>query len=122
MVLKLNLSNFAQNTKTNERDTKLKEYNALKEKALGSTGLSEADQKRLNALEKELKGRNIINSSGQEASNSQCIWDKGKPELSSQDYMMNEAVKGFQEDKQNQEEKMSNFISGFKEFMNNHDR
>ena len=122
MVLKLNLSNFAQNTKTNERDTKLKEYNALKEKALGSTGLSEADQKRLNALEKELKGRNIINSSGQETSNSQCIWDKGKPELSSQDYMMNEAVKGFQEDKQNQEEKMSNFISGFKEFMNNHDR
>ena len=73
-------------------------------------------------LEKELKGRNIINSSGQETSNSQCIWDKGKPELSSQDYMMNEAVKGFQEDKQNQEEKMSNFISGFKEFMNNHDR
>lgn len=122
MVLKLNLSNFAQNTKTNERDTKLKEYNALKEKALGSTRLSEADQKRLNALEKELKGRNIINSSGQETSNSQCIWDKGKPELSSQDYMMNEAVKGFQEDKQNQEEKMSNFISGFKEFMNNHDR
>lgn len=122
MVLKLNLSNFAQNTKTNERDTKLKEYNALKEKALGSTGLSEADQKRLNALEKELKGRNIINSSGQETSNSQCIWDKGKPEFSSQDYMMNEAVKGFQEDKQNQEEKMSNFISGFKEFMNNHDR
>ena len=122
MVLKLNLSNFAQNTKTNERDTKLKEYNALKEKALGSTGLSEADQKRLNALEKELKGRNIINSSGQETSNSQCIWDKGKLEFSYQDYMMNEAVKGFQEDKQNQEEKMSNFISGFKEFMNNHDR
>lgn len=120
MVQRLNLGNFVQNTKTNEKDAKLKEYNALQEKALKSTELSEADQKRLNALEKELKGRNIINSSGQEVSKSQSIWDKAKPELSSHDYVMNDAIRSFQEDKQNQKEKMSNFINGFIEFMNNH--
>ena len=45
-------------------------------------------------MEKELKGRNIINDRGEEMKKSQSIWDKGKPELSEVEYQNNMLLMG----------------------------
>lgn len=95
MSIRFNPNNLgAQNT--SERDAKLKEYNTLKAKAQRSPQLSPEDQKRLDALEKELKGRNIINDFGQtRGDKSASIFSFLKPELSQNEYLIQEAVNSF---------------------------
>lgn len=99
MSIRFNPNNFGPQN-TSERNAKLKEYNALKEKAQRSLQLSPEDQKRLDALEKELKGRNIINDLGQtRGDKSASIFDFLMPELSHDQYQIQEAFKLFNNNK-----------------------
>ena len=98
MSIRFNPNNLgAQNT--SERDAKLKEYKALKAKVQRST----SDQKRLDALEKELKGRNIINDLGQTRNEAASIFNFLKPELSQNAYQMQESINSFKSFKNNED-------------------